>query len=94
MAATGSRVLQAVKPHIRMIKFPDRSAMAQTVAAGSVDPLVSMSSVPSPPQNATSKPIGSTPRGSGISEKDMPAKYRRKPLTDEEMEYIFRGGPE
>lgn len=35
---------------------------------------------------ATSKPVGSTARGSGLDA--VPAKYDRKPISKEEMEYI------
>lgn len=41
-----------------------------------------------------SKPVGSLPRGSGIDESQLPARYARKPLSDYEGEYIQRGGPE
>lgn len=44
------------------------------------------SSTPSPPSNAP--PIGLTPRGSGIDYSDLPLKYQRKPISQEEMEYI------
>ena len=35
------------------------------------------------------KPVGSTPRGSGIEWDQLPSRYRRRPLDDEEMGYIM-----
>ncbi|KAK2161963.1 hypothetical protein LSH36_107g09011 [Paralvinella palmiformis] len=40
------------------------------------------------------KPIGYTTRGSGIDSKELPSRYRRLPIEQEEIEYIQRGGPE
>ncbi len=36
-----------------------------------------------------SKPIGKTPRGSGIDADQLPGRYDRKPLEDVEMQYIM-----
>uniref|UniRef100_A0A6M2CZW1 Putative 28s ribosomal protein s36 mitochondrial n=1 Tax=Rhipicephalus microplus TaxID=6941 RepID=A0A6M2CZW1_RHIMP len=44
--------------------------------------------------SAKSKPVGSLPRGSGIDESQLPARYARKPLSPYEGDYIQRGGPE
>lgn len=38
--------------------------------------------------DVTSKPVGSMPRGSGIEWSQLPAKYHRKPLSQEEIEFI------
>ena len=95
MAAQAQKVAQIVKPHIRLIRFPDRSVPQNTApAAATVVPAQQFTAPPSQPTAPKTKPVGSLPRGSGILEKDMPARYRRKVLSDEEIEYIFRGGPE
>ncbi|XP_064609798.1 alpha-ketoglutarate dehydrogenase component 4-like [Liolophura sinensis] len=96
MAANGARAIRAVKPHVPLIKFPQRKGpdgkkidgRNGTAAASSS----SSSSSSSNPSTSSSKPIGSTPRGSGIDSIDLPSRYRRKPLTEEEMEFIERGG--
>ncbi|GFX73602.1 uncharacterized protein TNCV_1263722 [Trichonephila clavipes] len=45
-----------------------------------------------------SKTLGVSPsrsqKGSGIDESELPAKYSRKPLSQIEIEFIERGGPE
>ena len=62
------------------------------VAAPEMNPATSAAPVTSasPPTATTtaSKPIGSTPRGSGIDYLNLPTKYKRKLLSVEEMEFI------
>ncbi|XP_077556919.1 alpha-ketoglutarate dehydrogenase component 4 isoform X2 [Haemaphysalis longicornis] len=93
MASSSGRVIQAIKPHNPLIKFragsarPDRGP-TQTTAASTAMKATS-SAAP-----AISKPVGSAPRGSGIDESQLPARYARKPLSQYEGEYIQRGGPE
>ena len=38
--------------------------------------------------NRDDKPIGKTPRGSGMEYRDMPTKYHRRPIDQEEINYI------
>jgi hypothetical protein len=40
------------------------------------------------PQPSDGKPVGSTPRGSGIDATELPKRYHRKILSAEEIEYI------
>lgn len=44
-----------------------------------------------PAPSSTSKPIGSTHRGSGIDFKDLPKRYQRKPLDQQEIDIITVG---
>ncbi|XP_029839019.2 28S ribosomal protein S36, mitochondrial isoform X2 [Ixodes scapularis] len=84
---------KAVKPHYPLIKFRKsgaRSDQGQTppTATATATKATSASAPPS------SKPIGSTARGTGIDESQLPARYARKPLSQYEGDYIQRGGPE
>ncbi|KAL1420965.1 hypothetical protein MTO96_004331 [Rhipicephalus appendiculatus] len=93
MASSSARVIQAVKPHNPLIKFRAGSARTgrgptQTTASSAAMKATS-SATP-----AESKPVGSLPRGSGIDESQLPARYARKPLSQYEGDYIQRGGPE
>ncbi|CAE1262441.1 MRPS36 [Acanthosepion pharaonis] len=86
MAAAGARTIRVVKPHVPLIKFPTRKVneplkMVNISVANPGQMLVSTPDV-------TSKPVGSMPRGSGIEWSQLPAKYHRKPLSQEEIEFI------
>ncbi|XP_066274362.1 alpha-ketoglutarate dehydrogenase component 4-like isoform X4 [Branchiostoma lanceolatum] len=77
-----SRVIQ-VMPHMKMIKF--RYGVNQQVqASGSAQQAVPAADATSSKPNAV------------VTEylEQVPARYRRKPIDPEEMEYIQRGGPE
>lgn len=39
--------------------------------------------------NTDKKPIGSTPRGSGVDFLELPLKYKRKPIDQVEIDYIM-----
>ncbi|KAG5280697.1 hypothetical protein AALO_G00063000 [Alosa alosa] len=105
MAAAG-RVVQAVRPHAPLIKFPNRKGIprpnvqeALKVVAASLAPDTSPSSTPLPPVLPPPRPPGPVSRLPGTPDtiavvKDLPQRYRRRVVTDEEMEYIQRGGPE
>ncbi|XP_030421728.1 28S ribosomal protein S36, mitochondrial [Mauremys mutica] len=102
--AAASRVVQVVKPHTPLIKFPDRKnspkpKMQESLQAR-VPPLhasaAQMSVGDRPPalQNISSiSRVQGTPDTTELV-KTLPQKYRRKLMSDEEMEYIQRGGPE
>uniref|UniRef100_A0A8D0AZK8 Alpha-ketoglutarate dehydrogenase subunit 4 n=1 Tax=Salvator merianae TaxID=96440 RepID=A0A8D0AZK8_SALMN len=94
--AAASRVVQVVKPHTPLIKFPDRKS---TPKPKMQDPLQSRV----PPLHASSSQLptgGGTPSHSPFPSRiqgtpdtsellrTLPQKYRRKPLSVEEMEYI------
>ncbi|XP_066274360.1 alpha-ketoglutarate dehydrogenase component 4-like isoform X2 [Branchiostoma lanceolatum] len=80
-----SRVIQ-VMPHMKMIKF--RYGVNQQVqgetSSGSAQQAVPAADATSSKPNAV------------VTEylEQVPARYRRKPIDPEEMEYIQRGGPE
>lgn len=92
--AASARAIRAVVPHVPKIKFPERNKadFSFKFVPSAVTSKGQKPSVPSTPSNAP--PIGLTPRGSGIDYTDLPLKYQRKPISQEEMEYIERGGPE
>ncbi|CAH1796216.1 unnamed protein product, partial [Owenia fusiformis] len=86
MSAGAARIIQVVKPHIPLIRFPKHAV--ETLGT----------QLPFPPVNEASsapevKPSKMSP-GVAIEDKDLPMKYRRKLIDDIEIEYINRGGPE
>ncbi|XP_068422677.1 alpha-ketoglutarate dehydrogenase component 4 [Clinocottus analis] len=100
MAAPAARVIQAIRPHAPLIKFPQR----QDVPRPNVQETLKLLAVSSPPHSApTPAPsprphvpltlISGTP-DSLASIQLLPARYRRRPMAAEEMDYIQRGGPE
>ncbi|KAI0228711.1 hypothetical protein LSAT2_020824 [Lamellibrachia satsuma] len=104
MAASGWKITQVVKPHVQMIKFRHQAAAnvgaaaANKVAAtstamphGDINHKVAATSTPMPHEDINHK---SVPVTSIHHESDIPPRYRRLPISEEEMEYITRGGPE
>lgn len=96
MASSSGRVIQAIKPHNPLIKFRAGSARPDRVLTGPTQTTAASTAMKatSSAAPAISKPVGSAPRGSGIDESQLPARYARKPLSQYEGEYIQRGGPE
>ncbi|XP_028811028.1 alpha-ketoglutarate dehydrogenase component 4 [Denticeps clupeoides] len=103
--ASASRVVQAVRPHAPLIKFPDRKGLPRAnvhealkiVAASAPLPGSSLSSQPA--ISSSSRPPGPVSRLPGTPDsiatvRDFPQRYRRKVIAVEEMDYIQRGGPE
>ena len=103
--ATAGKGWQLVKPHVKLISFPARSGVipkwtGQNVAtaASSSTPQLTLKSttpshyagdsLPAPPWPQ----VGALPRGAGIPHAELPAKYRRKTLTDAEIDAILSGG--
>lgn len=104
MAAPTARVIQAVRPHAPLIKFPNRQGLARPNVQEALKTLaVNLPQHNAPPSAAASPqlsrphtplmPIPGTP-DTLASIQLLPARYRRRPLTADEMEYIQRGGPE
>uniref|UniRef100_A0A803T3W4 Centromere protein H n=1 Tax=Anolis carolinensis TaxID=28377 RepID=A0A803T3W4_ANOCA len=97
-------VFQVVKPHAPLIKFPDRKSTPkpkmQDPLQSRVPPLHASSAQISagggPPSHQHISFSGRTQGTPDTVElvRTLPQKYRRKPLSSEEMEYIQRGGPE
>uniref|UniRef100_A0A8B9IG22 Mitochondrial ribosomal protein S36 n=1 Tax=Anser cygnoides TaxID=8845 RepID=A0A8B9IG22_ANSCY len=93
-----------VKPHTPLIKFPDRKSGPRPKIQESLQ-----ASVPSPHASKAQESVGGrapafqsispvsrvqgTPDTSELA-RTFPQKYRRKLMSDEEIEYIQRGGPE
>uniref|UniRef100_A0A3P9HYQ3 Mitochondrial ribosomal protein S36 n=1 Tax=Oryzias latipes TaxID=8090 RepID=A0A3P9HYQ3_ORYLA len=98
MAAPAARVIQAVRPRAPLIKFPDRQAIPRPNTQEVLKALAlnlpqhsSSPSAPAPPQSAPPhRPLTLVPGvpDSLASIQQMPARYRRRPLTLEEMDYI------
>ncbi|XP_068279457.1 alpha-ketoglutarate dehydrogenase component 4 [Nyctibius grandis] len=102
--AAATRVVQVVKPHTPLIKFPDRKSSPRPKIQESLQ-----ASVPSVPASEAQESVGGrslafqnispvsrvqgTPDTSELA-RTLPQKYRRKLMSDEEIEYIQRGGPE
>ncbi|XP_054160303.1 alpha-ketoglutarate dehydrogenase component 4-like [Oppia nitens] len=82
MSSNTQRVWQIIKPHIPLIRFRKGADLHKTE-------VLSVSAT-----SSSSPPIGSTPRGSGIDEELIPKRYQRKPISQQEMEIIERGGPD
>ncbi|KAM4875495.1 alpha-ketoglutarate dehydrogenase component 4 isoform 1-T1 [Thomomys bottae] len=96
--ASASRVVQAVKPHTPLIRFPNRrdnpklSASEALRSAG----LPPHSSLVSQHAKGSKSPdvMHQGPPDTAAILKTLPQKYRRKLISQEEMEFIQRGGPE
>ncbi|XP_053445374.1 alpha-ketoglutarate dehydrogenase component 4 isoform X1 [Nycticebus coucang] len=104
--ASASRVVQVVKPHTPLIRFPDRrdnpkpngfffliSVSEALRSAG----LPSHSSAISQHSKGSKSPdllMYHGPPDTAEIIKTLPQKYRRKLVSQEEIEYIQRGGPE
>uniref|UniRef100_A0A8C2GMF7 Mitochondrial ribosomal protein S36 n=1 Tax=Cyprinus carpio TaxID=7962 RepID=A0A8C2GMF7_CYPCA len=93
--AAASRVVQVVRPHAPLIKFPDRKGIprpnvqeALKVLAASlpqISPSASVSPPPRPPGPVSRLP--GTPDSIDVV-RDLPHKYRRRTLALDEMDYI------
>ncbi|XP_069483497.1 alpha-ketoglutarate dehydrogenase component 4 [Ambystoma mexicanum] len=104
--AAASRVVQVVKPHAPLMKFPDRKGSPRPDVQEALKAMVFPFTPPTPAaqQSSGTRPPGvqsasTVVKVQGIPDtldtvKALPPKYRRKSLTTEEMEYIQRGGPE
>ncbi|KAM6225048.1 alpha-ketoglutarate dehydrogenase component 4 [Rhynchocyon petersi] len=96
--ASASRVVQVVKPHTPLIRFPDRTDNPKP----NVSESLRSAGIPSHPSAVSQHSKGSKsdllmhpgPPDTAEIIKTLPQKYRRKPMSQEEMEFIQRGGPE
>ncbi|KAK5932269.1 hypothetical protein CgunFtcFv8_003988 [Champsocephalus gunnari] len=101
MAAPAARVIQqAIRPHAPLIKFPNRQEFPRPNVGEVLKMLVVNTSphkAPAPPPiprpHVPLTPISGT-ADTLASIQLLPARYRRRPMTVEEMDYIQRGGPE
>ncbi|XP_064474970.1 alpha-ketoglutarate dehydrogenase component 4-like isoform X2 [Ornithodoros turicata] len=91
MASSTARLAKAsIRPHVPLIKFRKGGGLGREQVASSAAAVSKSENAPAP----SSKPVGCLPRGSGIEEFELPARYGRKPMSTYEGEYIQRGGPE
>lgn len=83
-----SRVLAAVKPHVPLIKFPVRAKW--------IPKLIELEASPSLIKTNQITPLQHTPISPDTIEvfRVVPERFRRRPVSIEELEYIQRGGPE
>ncbi|XP_033974051.1 28S ribosomal protein S36, mitochondrial isoform X1 [Trematomus bernacchii] len=99
MAAPAARVIQqAIRPHAPLIKFPNRQEFSRPNVVEVLKALVVNTSphkapAPIPRPHVPLTPISGT-ADTLASIQLLPARYRRRPMTVEEMDYIQRGGPE
>lgn len=92
-----ARVIQVVKAHTPLIKFhhrPKVPALSEVSDLGPVAPLDAPIVKKAAPVPSTPKVPGPSSRGSGIDFRELPKRYQRKPLDQNEIDVITRGGPE
>ncbi|KAJ8260760.1 hypothetical protein COCON_G00164830 [Conger conger] len=108
MAATARAIVQAVRHHSPLIKFPNRlgvprpnvqealmmAAPAQSSGTHSLPPPAVPPAAPLRPLSVDPPRRPADPLDTAASVASLPPRYRRKPLAAEEMDYIQRGGPE
>ncbi|XP_071506135.1 alpha-ketoglutarate dehydrogenase component 4-like [Diadema antillarum] len=81
-----TRAIQAVRPHIPLIKFRYRGNQG-------VAPPVAIRSTQPPSSSSSIKPASSR-RGDALEFYQLNPKYQRAALTQEEIDFINRGGPD
>ncbi|XP_061585411.1 28S ribosomal protein S36, mitochondrial [Cololabis saira] len=101
MAAPTAKVIQAVRPHMPLIKFPNRHGLTKANAQEALKSIginLPQHNAPSsgPPVSRPHIPLTPVPGSPDTlaSIQLLPARYRRRAMTADEMEYIQRGGPE
>ncbi|KAJ8287207.1 hypothetical protein GJAV_G00048900 [Gymnothorax javanicus] len=98
MAAATRAIVQAVRPHSPLIKFPNRLGVprpeVQEIPMTMVAPAQMSGAHSSPPPTAAPPTQAVGPPDTAASVAGLPPRYRRRPLAAEEIDYIQRGGPE
>ncbi|KAH9513200.1 hypothetical protein Btru_034362 [Bulinus truncatus] len=92
MAAKAAKtVLKTVKPHVPLIKFPQRNPVSQ--GSNSFQPVTSNTDNNKVTSGSNVNKVSiSSIKGQTIDSCQLPLKYRRKTLTHEEIDIIERGG--
>ena len=67
-------------------EVPQNASTAATVTPAAVQTTASLPETTLAPSYQA--PIGITPRGSGIEANQLPLRFRRRPIDEEEIEYI------
>ncbi|XP_029295417.1 alpha-ketoglutarate dehydrogenase component 4 [Cottoperca gobio] len=98
MAAPAARVIQAIRPRAPLIKFPNRHDIPRPNAEKVLKTLavnISPHNAPAPLSrpHVPLTPISGRP-DTLASIQLIPARYRRRPMAVDEMDYIQRGGPD
>ena len=83
-----SKIIQAVKAHVPLIKFPKRVKWEPSL---DFNPAKLTPKIKLPTR--TSAPIGNLPDTIEVF-RVVPDRFRRRPVDVYELEYIERGGPE
>ncbi|VDI41695.1 small subunit ribosomal protein S36 [Mytilus galloprovincialis] len=85
--ATIARTVRAVAPHVPKIKFPSRNKadFSFKPEAPVLSSVTQTSTSPTASRSSTQGPV--------IDFSELPLRYQRKLISQEEMEYIERGGP-
>jgi len=91
-AAAIARTVQSVKPHIPLIKFPLRGSQAPSSGTSLNTESMLLGNRSLQPAASHSKPNESTSKGPAIESSELPPRFRRKLLSQEEIEYIEKGG--
>jgi len=89
-AAAIARTVQAVKPHIPSIKFPVRGS--QNLKAPGNNTSLSAESMLLNRGAQPSTSSGSSSKRPTIESSELPPRFRRKPISPDEIEYIEKGG--
>ncbi|XP_027719347.1 28S ribosomal protein S36, mitochondrial [Vombatus ursinus] len=97
--AAATRVVQVVKPHTPLIRFPDRKGYPKLNVPGSLKSSVLPSHSSAISQHSVGDKSSGLPMNHGPPDtaeivKTLPQKYRRKLMSPEEIDFIQRGGPE
>ncbi|XP_045613382.1 alpha-ketoglutarate dehydrogenase component 4-like [Procambarus clarkii] len=85
MTALAGTIHKAVRPHIPLIKF--RKGGLTELVRGAPQPIAAAGPV------ITGSSASPTPPPPVLEEWQVPPRYRRERITEEEIEYINRGGP-
>ncbi|XP_059490042.1 alpha-ketoglutarate dehydrogenase component 4 [Neocloeon triangulifer] len=88
MTTVVTRTWQAVRPHVPLIKFRKGSAVQ-----GHVDN-VRVVAAAAPTQSSSKPSFKPVQKGPIIEDWQLPLRYRRQALSQQEVDYINRGGPE
>ncbi|KAL7884722.1 hypothetical protein AOLI_G00074920 [Acnodon oligacanthus] len=104
--SAASRVVQVVRPHTPLIKFPNRQGIPRPNVQEALKllgvsipqsfppaPALAPSATPAPRPTGTVSRLPGKPDNIAVV-KELPQRYRRRAIALEEMDYIQRGGPE
>jgi len=98
--STAIKTFKSVRPHVPLIKFKkggipnsDPRARRQPVISAGAATKAKEEKIENKVQTGSKKSL-SIPKGPTLEWFQVPQQYRRRGLSDQEIEYINRGGPE